>query len=152
VRHLRKSSSVKPGKQRKLVYNAPAHIRHVMLAASLSPELRERYNTRSLPVRKGDTVRILRGDFAGTEGKVTGVSVKKSRLRIEGVTRETAEAASRFVPIHSSKVVLTKLNLDDKWRKEILESHSVSAPLGEKGSAEEENHSKPVETQPPKEA
>lgn len=152
VRQLGKSSSVKPGKQRKQVYNAPAHVRHVMLAAPLSPELRKRYNTRSLPVRKGDTARILRGDFAGTEGKVTGVNVKEFRLRIEGVTRETAEGASRFVSVHSSKVMLTKLNLDDKWRKEILESRSASAPSGEKAGVGEGSLSKPVETQPKKEA
>jgi large subunit ribosomal protein L24 len=149
---LGKLRSVKPRKQRKLVYNAPAHVRHAMLAAPLSPELREKYNTRSLPVRKGDTVRILRGDFAGTEGKVRDVDVKKSRLHIEGVTRETAEGKSSFIPVHSSKVMITKLNLDDKWRKEILEGRFGGAPSGGKGSAGEDNFSKPIETGVTKEA
>ncbi|MBS7643144.1 50S ribosomal protein L24 [Candidatus Bathyarchaeota archaeon] len=149
---MRKLGSVKPRKQRKLAYNAPAHIRHAMLAAPLSPELRQKYNTRSLPVRRGDTVRILRGDFAGTEGKVRNVDTKKLRLHIEGVTRETAEGKSSFIPVHSSKVMITKLNLDDKWRREVLESRFGGVPSEDKGSTVKDDVSKPVETGITKEA
>jgi len=111
----------KPSKQRKLLFQAPDHIRYKHFAAPLSPELRKTYGTRSLPVRRGDTVRVMRGDHKGFEGKVARVDRKKYRIYIEGLTREKVDGTTVFVPIHPSKVMITKLNLDDKWRKKILE-------------------------------
>lgn len=113
--------SSKPRKQRRLLYNAPAHRRHRLLAASLSPELQAKYNLRSLPARKGDTARILRGDYTGVEGKITRVDTRGYRVYIEGVTREKTDGTTVQVPISPSKITLTKLNLDDKWRKTALE-------------------------------
>jgi len=71
-------------------------------------------------VRKGDTVKILRGDFAGVEGKVTEIDSRAQRLFVEGVTRETTSGTQSNVSVHCSKVVITKLNLDDKWRAESI--------------------------------
>ena len=113
--------SSKPVKQRKLLYNAPAHRRHKMLAAPLSTELQAKYNIRSFPVRKGDTVRILRGDHIGVDGKITRVDSRGYRVYIEGVTREKTDGTTIQIPVNSSKITLTKLNLDDKWRKKVLE-------------------------------
>jgi large subunit ribosomal protein L24 len=111
----------KPSKQRKMLFQAPDHIRYKHFAASLAPELRKSYGTRSLPVRSGDTVRVMRGDHKGFEGKVARVDRKKFRIYVEGLTREKVDGSTVFVPIHPSKVMITKLNLDDKWRKKILE-------------------------------
>jgi len=111
----------KPSKQRKRLFQAPDHIRYKHFAAPLSPELRKTYGTRSLPVRRGDTVRIMRGDRKGFEGKVSSVDRKKFRIYIEGLTREKVDGTTVFVPVHPSKVMITKLNLDDKWRRKILE-------------------------------
>jgi ribosomal protein L24 len=72
-------------------------------------------------VREGDTVTILRGNFQDVEGKVAKVDRRRGYVYIEGVTRERADGTSRQIPIHSSKVVLRRLTLDDKRRKEILE-------------------------------
>ncbi|MEM2960358.1 MAG: 50S ribosomal protein L24, partial [Candidatus Bathyarchaeia archaeon] len=105
--------SVKPGKQRKRLYQAPYHIRGKILSAHLSSELQETYKTRSLPVRKGDTVRISRGDYKGVEGKVMRVDRKRYRIFIEGITREKADGTTVLVPIHPSKVEIIRLNLDD---------------------------------------
>ena len=116
-----KSKTVKPSKQRKRLFQAPYHIRGKILSAHLSSELRERYNTRSLPVRTGDTVRVLRGDYKGVEGKVMRVDRKKYRIFIEGITREKADGTTILVPIHPSNVEIIRLNLDDKFRKKILE-------------------------------
>jgi large subunit ribosomal protein L24 len=112
----------KPTKQRKMLYQAPAHIRHKLLAAHLSAELRTSHGARSFPVRTGDTVRVVRGDHKGVEGKITRVDVTKYRIYVEGLTREKVDGTTINVPIHPSKVIVTRLNLDDKWRKEILES------------------------------
>jgi len=113
--------SSKPRKQRKLIYNAPAHRRHKMLAAPLSPELQAKYTLRSFPVRKGDTVRVLRGNYVGVEGKITRVDTRGRRVYIEGVTTEKTDGTTVQVPVNPSKITLAKLNLDDKWRKKALE-------------------------------
>jgi len=110
-----------PGKQRKLLYNAPAHLRHKLMAAPLSPELTASKNAKALPVRKGDTVRIMRGDHKGFEGKISRVDLKSYRIYVEGLTREKVDGTAVFVSVHPSKVMIKNLSLDDKWRKAILE-------------------------------
>jgi large subunit ribosomal protein L24 len=77
-------------------------------------------------IRKGDTVKITRGDFAGVEGKVTTVDTRRQRLFVEGVSREKVAGTSTNVSVHSSKVVITKLNLDDKWRAESFKTSQES--------------------------
>lgn len=111
----------KPTKQRKMLHNAPSHVRHKLMAAPLSSELSASRGAKSLPVRKGDTVRILRGDHKGFEGKISRVDRKKYRIYLEGLTREKVDGTTIFVPVHPSKVIIKNLNLDDKWRKKILE-------------------------------
>lgn len=110
----------KPSKQRKLLYQSPAHRIRKLLSAPLSEELRTTHGRRSYPVRKGDVVKIRRGDFAGIEGKVTDIDTQRQRLFIEGVSREKVAGTSTNVSVHSSKVVITKLNLDDKWRAQSI--------------------------------
>jgi large subunit ribosomal protein L24 len=111
-----------PRKQRKLLYNAPAHLRHKLMAAPLSPQLIALKGAKTLPVRKGDTVRIMRGDHKGFEGKISRVDLKNYRIYVEGLTREKVDGTVIFVPVHPSKVIIKNLNLDDKWRKAIVET------------------------------
>ena len=110
-----------PGKQRKRLFNAPAHIRHKLMAAPLSKELTASKGAKTLPVRKGDTVQIKRGDNKGFEGKVSRVDLKAYRIYLEGLTREKVDGTNIFISVHPSKVQIRSLNLDDKWRKNILE-------------------------------
>ena len=109
-----------PDKQRKKFFNAPAHIRHKQMAAPLSRELSVSKGAKTLPVRKGDTVRIMRGDNKGFEGKVSRVDLKQYRLYMEGLTREKVDGTNIFLPIHPSKVEIRNLSLDDKYRKDML--------------------------------
>ncbi|MBS7614248.1 50S ribosomal protein L24 [Candidatus Bathyarchaeota archaeon] len=110
-----------PGKQRKMLYEMPYHSRGNILSAHLSTDLRNMYGARALPVRKGDTVRVLRGDYEGYEGKILRVNRQKYKIYVDGITREKADGTSIQVPIHPSKVEIIKLNLDDKWRNKIIE-------------------------------
>src|SRR4030042_5175044 len=110
-----------PGKQRKRLFNAPAHIRHKLMAAPLSNELAASRGAKTLPVRRGDTVLIKRGDNKGFEGKVSRVNLKEDRIYLEGLTREKVDGTNIFISVHPSKVQIRSLNLDDKWRKNILE-------------------------------
>ncbi|MEM2547096.1 MAG: 50S ribosomal protein L24 [Candidatus Bathyarchaeia archaeon] len=139
----------KPSKQRKMLFQAPDHIRYKHFAAPLSPELRKSYGTRSLPVRSGDTVRVMRGDHKGFEGKVARVDRKKFRIYVEGLTREKVDGSTVFVPIHPSKVMITKLNLDDKWRKKILQRRKEAKEVAEKIVEKPPEEIRVVEEKPP---
>lgn len=122
----------KPAKQRKMVFQAPDHIRYKLFSAPISPELRKSHGVKTIPVRSGDTVRIMRGDHKGFEGKIARVDRDKYRIYVEGLTREKVDGTTTFVPIHPSKVMITRLNLDDKWRKKILERKKIEEAAGKK--------------------
>lgn len=113
--------SRQPRKQRLMLYTASKHVIRKFMSASLSNELRGKYNRRSFPVRRGDTVKVVRGDFKEITGNVVRVDYSKMRIYVEGVTRERVDGRRVLVSIHPSKVVITKLNLDDKRRVEALE-------------------------------
>lgn len=113
--------TVNPRKQRKSLYIAPLHVRHKMFGARLAPELREKYGVKTLPVREGDEVLVMRGTFRGTEGKVVEVDTKKYRIHVENVTIEKADGTTVYYPLHPSKVMITKLKLDDERRKKIID-------------------------------
>ncbi len=113
--------SSKPTKQRKFIYNTPSHLRKLKLVAPLSKDLRKEVGVRRLPVRKGDTVKVMRGDHVGFEGKVARVDAKSGRIAIEGLTRKKADGTPVYVWIHASKVQITKLDLSDPRRKEIID-------------------------------
>jgi len=87
----------------------------------LSKDLREKYGRRSTKPRVGDSVKIVRGEFKDIEGKVTDVDQASGTVNVEGVTREKLKGGTSLVPIHSSNVVITALNMDDKARKKKLE-------------------------------
>lgn len=121
-----------PRKQRKRLHNAPAHLRHKLMAAPLSPELSASKKAKAFPVRKGDTVRVVRGDHLGFEGKVSRVDLKRYRIFLEGLTREKVDGTNIFVSVHPSKVIIKNLKLDDKWRKVVLERKKAPEPKKEK--------------------
>lgn len=109
-------SSVQPRKQRKRVYNAPAHIRTSFLASHLSKELKEKHKMRSLPLRKGDRVKVTRGQFAGTIGKVERVDRKDIRVFVEGAEILKSDGSKRLYAIHPSSVTIIELVTSDKRR------------------------------------
>lgn len=109
---------VKPAKVRKSLYNAPKHIRRKIVSSHLSDELYSKYGIRSIRVRKGDTVKVMRGLFKGFEGKVSNVDLKKMRINVEGVLINKADKKQVSRWIDASKVLITKLDLSDKARLE----------------------------------
>lgn len=120
----RLTESKQPRKQRLALLQAPLHVRQKLMTAPLSEELREKYGVKRLPVRKGDRVRIVRGDFKGHEGAVVKVDLRRLRIYVDGVTVKRQDGTPRFVPIHPSKVVIVALDLKDKWRRAIIERRS----------------------------
>ncbi len=113
--------SKQPRKQRKFKYNAPLHIRRKLVSAHLSAELRSKYNRRSYPLRKGDRVKILRGQYKGTIGEIEKVNLKKLIVNIKGAEHKKSEGRTSYYPINASNVIILTLKLDDKLRKQALE-------------------------------
>ena len=92
------------------------HKREKLLGANLSENLRKQHNKRSMRVIKGDTVRILRGEYVGVEGKVEKVNTERSTLSIEGVQREKIRGGKVKVQIPASNVQIISVNTDDDYR------------------------------------
>jgi len=113
--------SIQPRKQRKEYYNAPQHKKRKWLASHLDENLLLKYDKRALPVIQGDTVKVLRGSFKGHEDKIAKVNIKKSYVEIEGLIMAKADGNKIAKPTHPSNLVITKLNLTDKWRRNKLE-------------------------------
>jgi large subunit ribosomal protein L24 len=88
---------------------APLHIRGKFVHSHLSKELREKMKKRSIRVKKGDKVKILRGNFKGKEGKIVKVDLKECKIFIEGITRKKARGQEILVPIDPSNVLVTEL-------------------------------------------
>lgn len=114
-------NSKQPRKQRKMHFNAPLHKKRKMLASHLAENLLLKYDRRNTPVVQGDTVKVMRGSFKGHEDKVASVDLKKQIVEVEGITTVKADGTKVAKPIHPSNLLITKLNLTDKWRRNKLE-------------------------------
>jgi large subunit ribosomal protein L24 len=115
-------ASTQPRKQRKYRYNAPLHVRGRFLNAPLSAELREKYGRRSARIILGDTVKVVRGDFAGEEGIVDMIDTQNGRIVVHGVAITRADGTEVPRPVNASNACITKLNLKDSRRGEKLEA------------------------------
>ncbi|MCK9151322.1 50S ribosomal protein L24 [Methanobacterium alcaliphilum] len=113
--------STQPRKQRKYIYTAPLHARHKLMGVTLSKDLREEFGRRSLPVRKGDTVQVMRGDFKNHEGKIEKVDLKNYRVLVEGATTQKTDGNAVFFPIHPSNLMIVDMDLKDEKRNKIIE-------------------------------
>ncbi len=114
-------SSVQPRKQRKYRYNAPLHVRQGFVSSNLSPELRKRFARRSMQLRKGDEVRVMRGGFRGKTGTVERVDLSKSRIYMEELKVKKVDGSEIPRALEPSNLMITKLKLDDKRRQAILD-------------------------------
>ncbi len=116
-----------PRKQRKQQANAPLHERHSQVRATLSDDLREEFGQRSVRVNEGDTVEVLRGDFAGDEADVIAVDLRDAVVHVEDVTLETADGEEVPRPLDASNLRVTAVDRSDERRVERLESEELSA-------------------------
>ncbi|CAD6491364.1 MAG: 50S ribosomal protein L24 [Candidatus Argoarchaeum ethanivorans] len=112
--------SKQPRKQRKALFTAPLHQRNKQMSAMLESGLSNKHNKNAIPVLVGDTVKVMRGDNRDTEGKVVAVNYKKATIAVEGVVSTKSDGTEVGRPIHPSNVMITKLNLDDTERENIL--------------------------------
>jgi large subunit ribosomal protein L24 len=120
--NMTKKASSKPEKVRRRMLGSSAHKTGSSLpTAALSSELKAKYAKNSVRVRIGDNVKLVRGEYSGIEGKVQKVFASEGLVSIEGIHREKIAGGNTPVRIHTSNLVVTGLNLDDKWRRTSIE-------------------------------
>ncbi|MFH1390704.1 MAG: 50S ribosomal protein L24 [Candidatus Diapherotrites archaeon] len=107
-------TSSKPKKQRKWHYTKPLHLQQKEFAMHLSKELKESIGKRSLDGRKGDTVKIMRGNekFVGKQGHITAILRQKRQVLIEGITRKRLDGTEIQIPFKASNLMI--VNIEDK--------------------------------------
>ncbi|UCD92871.1 MAG: 50S ribosomal protein L24 [Methanobacteriota archaeon] len=133
----------KPGKQRKRQWEAPMHHRRKMMRAHLAPKYLEAGKRRSFTVRKGDLVRIMRGEFKGDEGKVEEVDLTKMLVTIEKITQAKADESQTARRIHASNLMIIKPDISDRRRlkkfgRPIEEEEEIEEEEGEEETTEED--------------
>ncbi|MEM2869370.1 MAG: 50S ribosomal protein L24 [Thermoplasmata archaeon] len=121
-----KTTSIQPRKQH-LAAVRRNHINRLRaMSAHLSDELLKEYSLRSITVRKGDTVKVVRGSYKDHVGKVVKVFPQRGFITIEGATRTKIDNKTVPLMFRPSKVVITKLDLSDPWRREKLQRFKVA--------------------------
>lgn len=142
-------SSVQPRKQRKYRCNAPLHVRQRFVSVNLSPELRKRFGKRSMQVRKGDEVKVVRGSHKKKTGTVERVDLRKSKIYVDEIKAKKVDGSDVQKPLQPSNLMITKLKLDDKKRQAILDRVQAKTP-GPAGAAPEKTAGTSAETGPAK--
>ena len=113
---------VKPTKMRnRMLFQATLQTRSKQMGSALSKDLQKKYGKKSARVVEGDSVTILRGEFKGVDGKISNISTQKSSVAIDGVKKEKTKGDKFDVYIHTSNLVITSLNSEDRWRMAKLE-------------------------------
>jgi large subunit ribosomal protein L24 len=113
---------VKPTKMRnRMLFQATLQTRSKQMGSALSKDLQKKYGKKSARIVEGDSIKIVRGEFKGVDGKVAKISTQKSSVAIDGVKKEKTKGDKFDVYIHTSNLVITSLNSDDKWRMAKLE-------------------------------
>lgn len=166
---------MKPTKVRNYqIYRATYTTRSKQLGSHLSKDLQKKYGKRSIRITLGDTVKVVRGEYRGVDGKVSKIEMVGSSIAIEGIKKEKSRGEKFDILIPASNVVVTGLNLDDHWRKtklqgkkpkttpkevkpeELKEEKSKQIPAKEEVNKKEtksaEKSEKPKESKPEKKA
>jgi len=108
--------SKQPRKQRKYRYNAPLHIKQKFVSAHLSKDLREKYKRRSINLRKGDSVKVMRGQFRNKTGKIDEVNLKRTKVYVSGIEIAKRDGTKARYPLNPSNLVITEVDINDKMR------------------------------------
>lgn len=119
------------------IYEASLTLQHTLMAGHLSKELRTKYSRRSAPIRVGDTVKVLRGDYKGKTGTINQVDRARNNVFIQGLMRKKADGKEAFLAFRPSNLLITAVDAKDKKRfkgakKETKETKTKVAATGKK--------------------
>ena len=109
------TKSKKPRKQRKELFNEPLHSRRKHVRAPLSKELQKTHKRKSVSVRQGDEIKVVRGRKKIT-GTIELVDLKSAKICVKGLTRKKNDGSEVMQPVDASNLIVTKLNEEDKRR------------------------------------
>jgi len=124
-----------PRRQRRALYSADTFERRRRMTVLLSRELRARFHRRSVPLRKGDTVRVLGGSYKGREERVAKIDRRAYAVTLDNVTLKTADEKMKPLDLRPGHLVITKLNLSDAWRRRSLRIRDEEATAEERGES-----------------
>lgn len=110
-------ASKQPRKQRKYLANAPLHIKRKFLGANLSKDLRKKHGQRSIIIKKGDVVKVMRGKFSKKQGKITDIKTKFGKVYIEGLQIKKRDGSKANIMFRASNLQVIELNLGDSKRR-----------------------------------
>ena len=91
------------------------------MSCPLSKELRSEHNIRSLPVRKGDTIKVMRGFYKGKEGKVKHVNRMRWSIWARDIKHELYNGQTVGVALNASNCMITEIHSEFKDRQEIID-------------------------------
>ncbi len=108
------NASKQPRKQRKYRYNAPAHVRTAFMSAHLNKALREQYKRRSIPLRSGDKVKVLRGNHKGKTGTIDRVDRKLLKVYLAGIEATRKDGSKALYAFAPSNLQVEELKKDKR--------------------------------------
>jgi large subunit ribosomal protein L24 len=114
-------ASKQPRKQRKYLAKAPLNTKKKFITSNLSKELRKKYEKRSFPIRKGDTVKIMKGKFKKRTGKIVEINLKRLKVIIEGIQVKKQDGSKANIKMQPSNLQIIELNMEDRKRKKAIE-------------------------------
>ena len=140
---------MKPTKVRNhQTYRATNQVVSKQISAPITKDLRKKYSRRSARIMLDDTVKVIRGEYKGITGKVSKISTGNNSIAIEGNKKEKLKGDKIDVYIHTTNVIITALNTDDKWRLKILEKKSKSKIKSMKEEAKTKEKSEKKDAKP----
>lgn len=131
-------ASSQPRKQRKHAQNAPLHMRSNMVRAHLAKDLQQKYGRRSIRIRAGDRVKIMRGEFRGQLCKVDRVDVARQHVYCEKIQAHKKDGSKVQVPLVASNLTVVECDLSDPIRKQKISGKSEPKKTEPKKEAKKE--------------
>jgi large subunit ribosomal protein L26e len=121
--------------QRKLQLGAPSSVKRKLMSSHLSKSLRDQYKIRSLPIKRGDEVKILKGKGKGKTGKVVQVYSKRNVIYVDKVQRDKQNGQTVFLPIKPFYCLIEKLLINKDRTKTIEKRAAINLKAAEKHKA-----------------
>ena len=138
--------SSQPRKQRKYAANAPIHLKRKLLSVNLAKDLRKKHGKKNIPLRKGDTVIVMRGKFKKKKGKVNEVKTKMEKIYVDGIQVKKKDGSSVNVPMRASNLQIIELNVEDRKRMGKNAGEKVGKIASAKAEGDKTNNKGKTET------
>lgn len=135
---------MKSDTERKHFHFEPLHKRKNRLHVHLSKELRGslKIKKRSLLLRKGDRVKIMRGPESGKEAKVMRVNTQRRKVFLEGIIVKNTRAKEVAFPIEPSNLLI--VGIEKTKERELLFNESAFNKKEPKKEEKKKEHETPA--------